>query len=209
MENLNYYYRSGNYSFSNNFSNLSLDYNNNGNQIDLQEKNESNEKNEILFVAVIAFHHKKGSLVEYTYPSKEEIIKTNYDYLAELINFKDCDIKNVDDAIEDIFNQLTFFCLPDMVHMKNEDAQFFFIQNFKNILYGTSCYKQVKTNSLELDDENTRQCVQKAICIVTKLPLFGQMYSKLNTTVSVFFNQNSLKDKQVKFCFIFFYINYF
>lgn len=106
--------------------------------------------------------------------------------------------KCADEAMEEIFNQLTFFCLPDMVHMKNEDAQFFFIQSFKSILYGISCYKQVKTNSLELDDENTRQCVQKAICIVTKLPVFGQMYSKLRTTVNVFFSQNSLKDKQVK-----------
>lgn len=195
LEKLNYYYHSNIDNHWNSFNNLSLNVNN---QINISENQNNHNKNEILFVAVIAFHHKKGSIVEYTYPSKEEIIKTNYDYLTELINFKECDIKNVDDAIEDMFNQLTFFCLPDMVHMKNEDAQFFFIQNFKNILYGISCYKQVKTNSLELDDENTRHCVQKAICIVTKLPLFGQMYSKLNTTVSVFFNQNSLKDKLVK-----------
>lgn len=176
----------------NNNNNLNeIVYDNNNNNSNL------NNSNEILFVAVVGFHHKKGSIIEYTYPSKEEIIKTNFEFLTDLINFQGCEAKNIDEAIDDILNQLTFFCLPDMVHMKNEDAQFFFIQNFKNILYGISCYKQVKTNSQELDDENTRHCVQKAICIVTKIPLFGQMHSKLNTTVSVFFNQNTLKDKQV------------
>jgi len=186
--------------------NINLNSNENSNNSNLNEytnslsslNNNSNPINQILFVAVVGFHHKKGSIVEYTYPNKEDIIKTNYDYLKNLIDFEACEMKNIEDAMEDIFNQLTFFCLPDMVHMKNDDAQFFFIQNYKNILYGISCYKQVKTNSLELDDENTRQCVQKAVCIVTKLPLFGQMYSKLSTTVSVFFNQNSLKDKKVK-----------
>lgn len=148
---------------------------------------------------MIAFHHKKGSILEYTYPSKEEILKVNDDYLNNSIKFENSPFKNTDEALEDIFNQLTFFCLPDMVHTNNEDAQFFFLQNLKNILYGISCYKQIKTSSLELDDENTRNCVQKAICVVSKLPLFGQMYSKLNTTVSVYFNQNTLKDKQVKF----------
>lgn len=194
--------------------NINLNSNENSINLNLNEysnnlsslNNNFNSFNQILFVAVVGFHHKKGSIVEYTYPNKEDIIKTNYEYLKDLIDFEACEVKNIEDAMEDIFNQLTFFCLPDMVHMNNEDAQFFFIQNYKNILYGISCYKQVKTNSLELDDENTRHCVQKGVCIVTKLPLFGQMYSKLSTTVSVFFNQNSLKDKKVNF---FYYYNFF
>ena len=33
------------------------------------------------------------------------------------------------------------------------------------------------------------------MCIVTKVPLFSQMISKLNVTMSAYFNQNSLKDK--------------
>ena len=147
---------------------------------------------------MIAFHHKKGSIVEHTFPSKENIINKNKTFLEELISFKDSKINTIDEAVEDILNQLTYLCLPDMVHTTNEDAQFFFIQNFKNLIFGTSCYKQIKTNSIELDNENTRNCVQKAICVVSKFPLIGQMYAKLNTTLPVFFNQNSLKDKNVK-----------
>ncbi len=67
------------------------------------------------------------------------------------------------------------------------------------MLYGVSCYKQIKTTSNDIDNDNTRDCVQKAICIVSKFPLFGQFYSKLNSTMSAFFNQNTLKDKQVDY----------
>jgi hypothetical protein len=152
--------------------------------------NEDND-NPILLVGVIAFHHKKGSIVEFLYPSKEEIIKTHHDYLTKISTTEP------EKTIDDILNQLTYFCLPDLVHMSHEDAQFFFIQNYKTILYGISCYKQLKTTSTEVDDENTRACVQKAICIVSKLPLFGQFFSKLSSTISAFFNQNTLKDKQI------------
>jgi hypothetical protein len=165
------------------------------------------KNNNIILIALVAFHHKKGSIVEYTYPPKEDIIKNNKDFIEELINFNECKFKNSEDALEDILNQLTFLCLPDMVHTTNEDEQFFFIQNFKNIIFGTSCYKQVKTSSIELDNENTRNCVQKAICIVSKFPLFAQMYSKLNTTLSVFFSQITLKDKNVNFFLIKFFLN--
>jgi hypothetical protein len=152
--------------------------------------NEHND-NPILLVAVIAFHHKKGSIVEYLYPTKEEIIKTHHDYITNISTIEP------EKTIDDILNQLTYFCLPDAVHTTNEDAQFFLIQNHKTLLYGISCYRQLKTNSTEVDDENTRACVQKAICIVSKLPLFGQFFSKLSTTISAFFNQNTLKDKQI------------
>jgi hypothetical protein len=152
--------------------------------------NDSND-NPILLVAVVAFHHKKGSIIEYLHPNKEEIIKTHYEYLTSISD------NQIDKTIDDILNQLTYFCLPDAVHNTNEDSQFFFIQNFKTILYGISCYKQIKTNSVEVDDENTRACVQKAICIVSKLPLFGQIYSKLNSTISAFFDQYTLKDKLI------------
>ena len=103
----------------------------------------------------------------------------------------------MDAALEDILNQITYFCLPDAVHTTNEDSQFFLIQNYNALLYGISCYKQIKTNSNEIDDNNTRHCVQKAICFLTRLPLFGQFYSKLSSTINAFFNQNTLKDKQV------------
>lgn len=163
-------------------------------EFDYYYKKAENNDNPILLVAVIAFHHKKGSIVEYIHPTREEILKQHAEF------FEDLQVSKLDYSekiLEDILNQLTFFCLPDAVHTTNEDAQFFFIQNYKHLLYGISCYRQVKTQSTEVDIENTRDCVQKAICIVSKMPLFGQFYSKLCATISAFFNQNTLKDKQI------------
>jgi hypothetical protein len=152
--------------------------------------------NPILMVAVVGFHHKKGSIVEFTHPPQEEIIKIHYDFFHNML-IKNKETQTPEIILDDILNQLTYQCLPDAVHTTNEDAQFFFIQNTKTLLYGISCYRQLKTKSTEIDDDNFRDCVQKAICIVSKLPLFGHFYSKLNSTISVFFDQNTLKDKLI------------
>jgi hypothetical protein len=173
------------------------------NELDYYYRPNKNNDNPILLVAVVGFHHKKGSIIEFVYPSKEEIFKNHNNFFNECLI---CDNTNLDDKsktkemekiMEDILNQLTYMCLPDAVHTTNEDAQFFFIQNYKTLLYGISCYRQLKTKSHEIDDDNTRECVQKAICIVSKIPLFGHFYSKLSSTISAFFNQDTLKDKLI------------
>lgn len=154
-------------------------------------RTDSDSNDIILFVAVVAFHHKKGSIIEYVYPPKETVADQHKEFFENRLKTEP------NKALDDIYNQLTIMCLPDAVHLTNEDSQFFFIQNFDEILYGISCYKQLSTHSTEIDEENTRNCVQKAICIVSKQPLFGIFYAKLNSTLNVFFEQYSLKDKKI------------
>lgn len=145
----------------------------------------------ILMIAIITFHHKKGSVVEFTYPSKEELLSPQNNSLPSLDN------KLLPSKVLDILlNQLTFYCLPDGCHLINEDNQFFIIQHFNYLLYCVSCYKQTKY-SIEDEQENTRNCVQKAMCIVSKFPLFGHYYSKLSLTIEAFFSQHTLKDKEI------------
>jgi hypothetical protein len=170
--------------------------------IDYYYQPSDERENSTIMVAVVAFHHKRGSIIEYLHPTKEEILKSHYEYFLSvldenIIEKNNNKINNPEQVLEDILNQLTYFCLPDAVHNTNEDAQFFLIQNYKKLLYGISCYKQINTTSTIVDNENTRNCVQKAICIVSKLPLYGHYYSKLSPTISAFFNQDTLKDKQV------------
>ena len=71
-----------------------------------------NESSPILFIAIIYFHHKKGSIIEYTYPSKEDLIKNNKNIELLLDENKKLTTENI---IDDIFNQLTNFCLPDII----------------------------------------------------------------------------------------------
>ena len=137
-------------------------------------------KSPILLIALISFHHKKGSIIEYSYPPKEAINNNlNISYLIKNRNI------TVDKFVDDLFQQLTYICLPDGVHATKSDTQFFIIQDYNYPLYGISCYEQIKS---ERDDtiENTRHFIQKSICIISILPLYSPLYAKLSVTVETF-----------------------
>ena len=82
------------------------------------------------------------------------------------------------------------------IHCTKSDTQFFIIQDYNYPLYGISCYEQIKS---QRDDtiENTRNFIQKSLCILTILPLYSPLYAKLSVTLETFFNQTSLKDKNI------------
>ena len=146
----------------------------------------------ILFIAIVSFHHKKGSIVEYTYPSKDELIKNNK-IIQYLIENK---AKTKENIIDELFFQLTCVCLPDGIHASNRDTQFFIIQDYKYPLFGISCYEQIKSFRDDTE-ENTRFSIQKSICIISFLPFYSSLFSKLSICVEAYFNQESLQDKQI------------
>ena len=164
-------------------------------------KPEPQTSNPILYIAVISFNQKKGAIVEFIYPDIDTL-KNNTEsneYLASLCDKENKSLDSVDKVIENINYQLTYLCMPDGAHILKNDSQFFLIQNLPKLLYGISCYRQLETTPAMKEDEqeNTRDCVQKAMCIVSKVPLFGQMISKLSVTMLAYFNQESLKDKKI------------
>ena len=146
----------------------------------------------ILFIAIISFHHKKGSIIEYTYPSKEDILKKEkiISYLIDNTG------KTKENFIDELFFQLTCVCLPDGIHASNRDTQFFIIHDYKYPLYGISCYEQIKSFRDDTE-ENTRFSIQKSICIISLLPFYSSLFSKLSICVEAYFNQESLQDKQI------------
>ena len=164
-------------------------------------KPEPQTSNPILYIAVISFNQKKGAIVEFTYPDIETLKSTEESnlYLSSLCDKENKSLNTVDKVIENINYQLTYLCMPDGAHILKNDSQFFLIQNLPKLLYGISCYRQLETTQAMKEDEqeNTRDCVQKAMCIVSKVPLFGQMASKLSVTMLAYFNQESLKDKKI------------
>ena len=164
-------------------------------------KPEPQSSNPILYIAVISFNQKKGAIVEFTYPDIDSL-KNNEEskeYLSSLCDKENKTLDSIDKVIENINYQLTYLCMPDGAHILKNDSQFFLIQNLPKLLYGISCYRQLETTPAMKEDEqeNTRDCVQKAMCIVSKVPLFGQMASKLSVTMLAYFNQESLKDKKI------------
>ena len=192
--------QNGKYSSISN-KNHSLQNNNNSQKYDINliQKNKSfyyydpfpSLQSPILLIALISFHHKKGSIIEYSFPPKESLHKnSNISYLIENKNI------SIEKFVEDLFQKLTYICLPDGIHCTKSDTQFFIIQDYNYPLYGISCYEQIKS---QRDDtiENTRNFIQKSLCILTILPLYSPLYAKLSVTLETFFNQTSLKDKNI------------
>ena len=160
--------------------------------------------NHILFISLITFHHKLGGIIECTFPPKEELISN--EELNSLID-KD-NFPNSESVIEHISNNLVNYCLIDGIHLTNNDTNFFFIHDFKKPLYCISYYIQKKTDKKEnnIEDnfqENIRGCIQKSICIVSTLPLFGNInayqnyYTNISHQMIQYMNQKSLNDKCV------------
>ena len=162
---------------------------------------EPQNSNPILYIGVISFNQKKGAIVEFTYPDIDTLKnnKESNEYLESLCDKNNKDLNTIEKVIENINYQLTYLCMPDGAHILKNDSQFFLIQNLQKLLYGISCYRQLQTTPAMKEDEqeNTRDYIQKAMCIVSKVPLFGQMASKLSVTMLAYFNQESLKDKKI------------
>ena len=162
---------------------------------------EPQTSNPILYIGVISFNQKKGAIVEFTYPDIDTLKNNNEskNYLESLIDKDNKSLDSIEKVIENINYQLTYLCMPDGAHILKNDSQFFLIQNLPKLLYGISCYRQLQTTPAMKEDEqeNTRDYIQKAMCIVSKVPLFGQMASKLSVTMLAYFNQESLKDKKI------------
>ena len=159
--------------------------------------------NGVLFVALVSFHQKKGSTVEYTYPPEKEILINQKDFFNSLqkVNEEEPNENLTGEIIlQDILNQLSYFCLPDGIHVLDEDTQMYIIQNYSTVLFCTFSYRQIRTNVGQVnivDDfqENTRDCVQKSLCIVSTYPLFLFYYEKINGAMNLFINQQVLNEK--------------
>ena len=174
------------------------------NAFDLINTEGNNNNDQILFLGLITFHHKQGGVVECTFPPKEEIISSGK--LDGLIDKNNEKINSKELVLDFILNNLVNNCLIDGIHLVDTDSNFFFIHDLNKIVYCFSYYVQKKTddNENQIEDdfqENIRGCIQKSICIVSTLPLFGNIltyenyYTHLTTQMNLYMNQKSLNDK--------------
>ena len=115
-------------------------------------------------IAVVDFHHKQGAIVEWCYPKK----------ISEFLE-----------------GEIPLYAMPDAAHQVDEDYLYFTTIDNGVKLYGVSCFKQKKLTKemKESNPEYTRNYVQKSICILSKVPTFGWILSKLDPATKVYFNQ--------------------
>ncbi|XP_060051809.1 late secretory pathway protein AVL9 homolog isoform X2 [Erinaceus europaeus] len=129
----------------------------------------------VLHIVVVGFHHKKGCQVEFSYPP--------------LIPGDGHDSQ----ALPGEWRYLPFLALPDGAHNYQEDTVFFHLPP-KNgsgaTVYGISCYRQIEAKALKVRQADvTRETVQKSVCVLSKLPLYGLLQAKLQLITHAYFEE--------------------
>ncbi|RZB66624.1 late secretory pathway protein AVL9 -like, partial [Asbolus verrucosus] len=143
----------------------------------------------ILYVVVVGFHHKKGCQVEFSFPPL---------------------VSGSPNECPPGWKYLPTLALPDGSHNYEEDTVFFHLpslNNPKHTVYGISCFRQIPIEVfvenaifvLELIDlfqkiknrtsDMTRGTIQKSVCVLSKIPLYGQIQVKMSLITHAYFDE--------------------
>lgn len=129
----------------------------------------------MLHVLVVGFHHKKGCQVEYSYPPLIEDSCTGSD---------DCPPG---------WKYLPTLALPDGSHNYTDDTVYFHLPSLKNpneTVFGISCYRQVPVEKIKnRTSDLTRDTVQKAVCVLSTIPLYGHIEVKMSLITHAYFDE--------------------
>eukprot|EP01054_Gregarina_sp_Poly1_P000627 Gregarina_sp_Poly_1__626@NODE_1149_length_4941_cov_18_598687_g187_i3_p1_GENE_NODE_1149_length_4941_cov_18_598687_g187_i3NODE_1149_length_4941_cov_18_598687_g187_i3_p1_ORF_typecomplete_len724_score85_86Avl9/PF09794_9/0_39Avl9/PF09794_9/2_2e61Avl9/PF09794_9/2_2e02DENN/PF02141_21/3_8e11SPA/PF08616_10/3_6e09DUF2347/PF09804_9/1e02DUF2347/PF09804_9/1_4e06Afi1/PF07792_12/40Afi1/PF07792_12/0_51Afi1/PF07792_12/6_3e03Folliculin_C/PF16692_5/0_094DNA_pol_phi/PF04931_13/0_29_NODE_1149_length_4941_cov_18_5986 len=98
-----------------------------------------------------------------------------------------------------IANILPFLALPDGSHKYQSDYVYFLIPSQSGRpLFCISCSRRIPVDRLNyVDDDVTRSHIQKAVCLVSQVPAFGYLRSRLAPATLSFFQQRDFRDTTV------------
>ncbi|ULT99389.1 hypothetical protein L3Y34_000608 [Caenorhabditis briggsae] len=134
----------------------------------------------ILNVVVVSFHHKRGCEVEYSHPKLDG---------------------SGEAGLPDEWHLLPSLALPDGVHNCQKDTIFFLLpskEEPRKCVFGISCYRQIDSKELlNKSDDVTRASVQKAVCVLSRIPLFGPLKAKLEVITQAYFEQKDFSKVDV------------
>nr|XP_056713607.1 late secretory pathway protein AVL9 homolog [Euleptes europaea] len=129
----------------------------------------------VLHIVVVGFHHKKGCQVEFSYPPLTPGESHDSHSLPEEWKY------------------LPFLALPDGAHNYQEDTVFFHLPprcGDRSTVYGVSCYRQIEAKALKVRQADiTRETVQKSVCVLSQLPLYGLLQAKLQLITHAYFEE--------------------
>ncbi|KAG8223704.1 hypothetical protein J437_LFUL004069 [Ladona fulva] len=140
------------------------------------EQNSSiNPRGPILHVIVVGFHHKKGCQVEYSFPP--------------LVDGGTYDSNECPPG----WKYLPTLALPDGSHNYEEDTVYFHLPsltNPKETVYGISCFRQIPVEKVtNRTADITRGTVQKSVCVLSTLPLYGHIQVKMALITHAYFQE--------------------
>ena len=158
----------------------------------------------VLNVLVIGFHHKKGCQVEYSYPplmpggdSRSSELPSQWRHLPALA---------MPDGSHNFLSDTAFFHLPAL-------------DNPRKTVFGISCYRQIDADKvcmiyhltrvlpktkvalsvtpihkvLNKTADITRGSVQKSVCVLSRLPLYGQIQVKMALITEAYFAEGDFE----------------
>ncbi|KAM4544211.1 late secretory pathway protein AVL9 homolog [Fundulus diaphanus] len=132
-------------------------------------------KGPVLHIVVVGFHHKKGCQVEFSYPP----LMPNEAHDSGLL--------------PEEWKYLPFLALPDGAHNYQEDTVYFHLPPLSGDLkcvYGVSCYRQIEAKALKVRQADvTRETVQKSVCVLSRVPLYGLLQAKLQLITHAYFEE--------------------
>uniref|UniRef100_A0A8C6SIM2 AVL9 cell migration associated n=1 Tax=Neogobius melanostomus TaxID=47308 RepID=A0A8C6SIM2_9GOBI len=138
-----------------------------------EDKDEA--KGPVLHIVVVGFHHKKGCQVEFSYPPLVP------------------DAEHDSGLLPEEWRYLPFLALPDGAHNYQEDTVFFHLPPLsaeQKCVYGVSCYRQIEAKTLKVRQADvTRETVQKSVCVLSRVPLYGLLQAKLQLITHAYFEE--------------------
>jgi len=134
----------------------------------------------ILHVVVVGFHHKKGCQVEYAHPP---LIPGG---------------ESTSNELPSQWRNLPSLALPDGSHNWNEDTVYFHLpalHNPRKTVFGISCYRQIDAEKIKNKTSDiTRGTVQKSVCVLSRLPLYGQIQVKMSLITQAYFEDGDFSN---------------
>ena len=137
----------------------------------------------VLHVLVVGFHHKKGCQVEYAHPP---IIPGGDKTSSELPSQ---------------WRNLPSLALPDGSHNWDQDTSYFHLPALhdpRKTVFGISCYRQIQAEKVVNKTEDiTRGTVQKSVCVLSRLPLYGQIQVKMSLITQAYFEEGDFSNVEL------------
>ena len=141
----------------------------------------SHTEEAILAVALVGFHHSKGSLLEFTHPQTRDL---------------------------SCFKHLIHQALPDGAHNVGAGSVCFVVnlmatgedESPPSNCMVVSCFRQIPTGELGTAGQEegfTRTTVQKAVCVVSQVPAYGLIEARLRMVTEAYFNGKNFSDKSL------------
>ncbi|XP_029001464.2 late secretory pathway protein AVL9 homolog [Betta splendens] len=132
-------------------------------------------KGPVIHIVVVGFHHKRGCQVEFTYPP----LLPDEGHDSHLL--------------PEEWKYLPFLALPDGAHNYQEDTVYFHLPPHSGdmkCVYGVSCYRQIEAKALKVRKADvTRETVQKSVCVLSRVPLYGLLQAKLQLITHAYFEE--------------------